>query len=84
MKFNCQNSVGFVIFLAVLFRRGACFLINDAFLIGTKQCCGSGMFIPDPNFFHPGSRAKKIPGSASASKNYSILTQKILSKFSEI
>jgi hypothetical protein len=20
-----------------------------------KQCCGSGMFILDPNFFHPGS-----------------------------
>jgi hypothetical protein len=20
------------------------------------QCCGSGMFIPDPTFFHPGSR----------------------------
>jgi len=23
------------------------------------QCCGSGMFIPDPNFFHPGSGVKK-------------------------
>jgi hypothetical protein len=22
------------------------------------QCCGSGMFIPDPNFFHPGSRIR--------------------------
>ncbi len=32
------------------------------------QCCGSGMFIPDPNFFHPGS----------ASKNLSILTPKKL------
>jgi hypothetical protein len=20
-----------------------------------QQCCGSGMFIPDPHFFHPGS-----------------------------
>jgi hypothetical protein len=20
------------------------------------QCCGAGMFIPDPNFFHPGTR----------------------------
>ncbi len=30
---------------------------------------------PDPNFSHPGSRVKKIPGSAS--KNLSILTQKI-------
>ncbi len=37
-----------------------------------KQCCGSGMFIPDPNFFYPGSRVKKIsdPGSASASKEF--------------
>jgi hypothetical protein len=25
------------------------------------NCCGSGMFISDPNFFHPGSRVKKIP-----------------------
>jgi hypothetical protein len=32
----------------------------------TKQCCGSGMFIPDPNCLHPGS----------ASKNLSILTIK--------
>ncbi len=35
--------------------------------------CGSGMFIPDPRseFFHPGTRVKKIPdlGSGSASKN---------------
>jgi hypothetical protein len=22
------------------------------------QCCGSRMFIPDPNFFHPGSRIR--------------------------
>jgi hypothetical protein len=21
----------------------------------TKQCCGSGMFIPDPNLFHTGA-----------------------------
>jgi hypothetical protein len=45
-----------------------------------KQCCGSGMFIPDPfsvpdpNFFHP----------VSASKNLSTLTHKIVSKLSEI
>jgi hypothetical protein len=25
------------------------------------QCCGSGMFILDPNLFHPGSRAKRFP-----------------------
>ncbi len=37
-------------------------------------------------FFHPdpGSRVKKIPGSASASQKISILTQKIVSKRSEI
>ncbi len=37
--------------------------------------CGSGMFIPDPTFFHPGSRIRTVsipdPGS---SKNLSILT----------
>ncbi len=32
-------------------------------LLTEKQCCGSGIFIPDPNFFNPGSRVKKIPGS---------------------
>ncbi len=44
------------------------------------------MFIPDPNFFHPGSRVKKIPdpGSGSVSNNWSILTWKIVSKLSEI
>jgi hypothetical protein len=37
------------------------------------------MLIPDPNFSipDPGSKVKKIPGSASASKNLSILTQKL-------
>jgi hypothetical protein len=24
--------------------------------LSSTQCCGSGMFIPEPNFFHPGSR----------------------------
>ncbi len=51
------------------------FLANVSFVY-RDQCCGSEMFIPDPNFFHTGSRVKKIPGSASASKNLSILTQK--------
>ncbi len=36
------------------------------------QCCGSGMFIPDQNFFHPWTAAKNI------------LTKKIDSKLSEI
>ncbi len=44
------------------------------------QCCGSGMFIPDPNFSLPnrGSRVKKIPdpGSDSASKNLSTFNPK--------
>jgi hypothetical protein len=25
------------------------------------QCCGSGVFIPDPIFFHPGSRIRIFP-----------------------
>jgi hypothetical protein len=25
------------------------------------QCCGSGMFFPDPTFFHPGSRIRIFP-----------------------
>jgi hypothetical protein len=41
-------------------------------------------FIPDPNFFHSWSRVKNIPGSGSAPKNLSILSQKIGSKLSEI
>jgi hypothetical protein len=41
-----------------------------------KQCCGSGMITPHPNFFHPGSRIRI--------KNLDIVTQKIVSKLSEI
>ncbi len=49
------------------------------------QCCGSGMFIPDPDptFFHPGSdifpsriQTVSIPDPGSASTNLSILTPK--------
>jgi hypothetical protein len=36
------------------------------------QCCGSGMFIPDPNFFHPESEF-----FLSGSSNLSILDRKI-------
>ncbi len=32
-----------------------------------KQCCGSGMFIPDPDFVHPGSRIR-IPDSTTSPK----------------
>ncbi len=38
------------------------------------QCYGSGMFIPDPNFFHPGFRIRIFFNPGSASKNLSILT----------
>ena len=48
-----------------------------------NQWCGSGMFIPDPTFFHPGSRIRTVsildPGSAS--KNLSILTPKKTKKW---
>ncbi len=44
------------------------------------QCGGSGMFIPDPTFFHPGSRIRTVsipdPGSLS-----SILTPKKAKKW---
>ncbi len=47
------------------------------------QCCGSGMFIPDPTFFHPGSRIRtvSIPDPGSSSKNLSILTPKKAKKW---
>ncbi len=48
---------------------------------GRIQCCGSGRFTPDTNFFHPRSRVKNIPdpGSGSASKHLSTyLTPKTL------
>ncbi len=49
-----------------------------------RQCCGSGVFIPDSNFFHHWSRVKKISDPGSASNNLSILTPKNVSKLSEI
>jgi hypothetical protein len=53
-----------------------------------SQCCESGMLIPDPGseFFHPGSRVKKIqnPGSGSASKNLKYFNPKIVSKLSQL
>ncbi len=48
-------------------RQSFSYLILVAICQSFWQCCGSGMFIPDPNFFHPGS----------ASKNVSIWTQNI-------
>jgi hypothetical protein len=50
------------------------------------QCYGSGMFIPDPNVFHPGSRVIRIldPGSGFTSKLFKYFNPKIVSKLSEI
>ena len=44
------------------------------------------MFIPDPFFSipDPGSRVKKIPDPRAGLKNLSILTQKDVSKLSEV
>jgi hypothetical protein len=51
------------------------------FLSCWVQCCGSVMFIPDPNFFLPESEFFH-PGSAS--KTLVILTQKMVFSLSEI
>jgi len=29
--------------------------------VNSEQCCGSGMFIPDPNFFHPDPGSEFYP-----------------------
>jgi hypothetical protein len=43
--------------------------LGSSYVKSGRQYCGSGMFIPDPNFSIPdlGSRVKKIPDSGSAS-----------------
>ncbi len=48
----------------------------------SEQCCGSGMFILDPTFFHNGSRIRifSIPDPGSTAKNLGILTQKMVAK----
>jgi hypothetical protein len=58
-------------------------MVSDMlYLLYWKQCCGSQ--IPDPIFSHPGSRVKKIPDPRAGLKNLSILTQKDVSKLSEV
>ncbi len=37
--------------------------VNDSLDISNSSVADSGCFIPNPNFFHPGSRVKKILGS---------------------
>jgi hypothetical protein len=44
----------------------------------------TGMFIPDQNFFHPGSIGPKIPGSGIRNKEFKYFHPKIVSKLSEI
>jgi hypothetical protein len=48
------------------------------------QCCGAGMFIPDPNYFHLGSRIKGQKDSRIRFKEFKYLTQKIVCKLWEI
>jgi hypothetical protein len=54
---------------------------TEKYSIEDPRCLSRIRIFPVPD---PGSRVKKIPGSASASKNLSILTQKIVFKLSEI
>ncbi len=51
---------------------------NRIVFLGTSQCGGSGMFIPDPgsDFFPSRIRTVSIPDPGSSSKNLSILTPK--------
>ncbi len=54
-----------------------------------QQCCGSGMFIPDPNFFpsripDPGSKRFRIPDPYPLQRIQVFLNQKIVSKLSEL
>ncbi len=57
-----------------------------------SQCCGSGMFIPDPNFYipdpDPRSKVKKIPDPGSRIrirfKEFKFLTQQVVPKLEEI
>jgi hypothetical protein len=61
------------------------FTFNKIYSVGHTpeiSVAGPGCLSPDPNFFHPGSRVKRV--LASASKNLSFSTQKIVSKLSEI
>ncbi len=61
--------------------------LAESFLLGKIQCCGSGMLIPEPIFFLPGSRVDKIPDPDLHKRIYVILTQKtetMDTKFSKI
>jgi hypothetical protein len=72
-----RDTENFIIYSTV-YINVACFFF---FKIRVAKC-GSGIFIPDPNFFIPdtGSRVKKIPnlGSGSAPKNSRFFNQNIL------
>jgi hypothetical protein len=70
----CFSKVWFPPFFALLSESGPDRQIR--YLL--PQCCGPGMFIPDPNFSlpDPGSKKHPDPGSESASKNISIFNPK--------
>ncbi len=50
---------------------------SHSMVYSAVQCCGSGMFIPDPNFFHPGSRIQGQKGLDPHQRILVFLTQKI-------
>ncbi len=63
------------VFPPVIFRFE--WLINTFFgLTNSKQCCGSGMLITDPNYFHPGSRIWIFPSRIPDPHQIIILIQK--------
>ncbi len=49
-QFSCGSEFD-LIFLQIRFRSS---------LNTSQKCCGSGMFIPDPTFFYPGSRIRTV------------------------
>jgi hypothetical protein len=55
------NINGFASFLLISRLYNGCKFLPEKSEVGFRaffQCCGSGMFIPDPNFFHPASRIR--------------------------
>jgi hypothetical protein len=53
LRFSCRPSL-ILGSLAVILVFRSIARRSVVLALGT-QCCGSGVFIPDPNFFHPGS-----------------------------
>jgi hypothetical protein len=72
-----RKGLALCLLSGVGFQSSVSCILHEKKWMNCDQCCGSGMFIPDPNVFNPGSRAKKFsdPGSASAAKNLRVLTE---------